>query len=227
MAFARVGIGESVMKKHGHYCHVCGRHRANEKFSGKGHAKHICKDCDREHRATLRTRKKEFDSRVVFVQVLARPDRKLIMKRGGAANDFFAYRKEVGCEVWDEIKAIPGALGEPIGLWLPPVGGASAYAQGVEVSARYDGPVPKGCEVIALPSCWMMVFQGPPFDKGRVGEAVGVVQKAIKKFDPQLYGYEWADDDAPRVHWEPVCERGYIEARPVRPGERLGILHWV
>ena len=33
------------MKKQGHYCKVCGRYRANEKFTGKGHAAHICKDC--------------------------------------------------------------------------------------------------------------------------------------------------------------------------------------
>ena len=26
-------------------CKVCGRYRANEKFTGKGHATHICKDC--------------------------------------------------------------------------------------------------------------------------------------------------------------------------------------
>lgn len=26
------------MKKHGHYCKVCGEYKANEKFSGKGHA---------------------------------------------------------------------------------------------------------------------------------------------------------------------------------------------
>ena len=25
------------MKKHGHYCKVCGEYKANEKFSGKGH----------------------------------------------------------------------------------------------------------------------------------------------------------------------------------------------
>jgi len=31
----------------GHYCWVCGRTRANEKFSGKGHARHICRDCAR------------------------------------------------------------------------------------------------------------------------------------------------------------------------------------
>ena len=34
-----------TMKKNGHYCKVCGRYRANEKFTGKGHATHICKDC--------------------------------------------------------------------------------------------------------------------------------------------------------------------------------------
>jgi hypothetical protein len=28
----------------GHYCRTCGRRRANEKFSGKGHTAHICKD---------------------------------------------------------------------------------------------------------------------------------------------------------------------------------------
>ena len=29
----------------GHYCRICDRERANERFSGKGHAQHICKDC--------------------------------------------------------------------------------------------------------------------------------------------------------------------------------------
>jgi ribosome-binding protein aMBF1 (putative translation factor) len=31
----------------GHYCRICGRERANEKFSGKGHQIHVCKDCMR------------------------------------------------------------------------------------------------------------------------------------------------------------------------------------
>lgn len=29
----------------GHYCRICGRTRANEKFTGKGHKNHVCKDC--------------------------------------------------------------------------------------------------------------------------------------------------------------------------------------
>lgn len=34
-----------MKKKQGHYCKICGTHKANEKFSGKGHANHICKAC--------------------------------------------------------------------------------------------------------------------------------------------------------------------------------------
>ena len=33
------------MKRQGHYCKVCGEYKANEKFSGKGHASHICMEC--------------------------------------------------------------------------------------------------------------------------------------------------------------------------------------
>lgn len=36
----------SKKKQPGHYCRLCGERKANEKFSGKGHAKHICKECD-------------------------------------------------------------------------------------------------------------------------------------------------------------------------------------
>lgn len=32
-------------KQQGHYCRVCGEYKANEKFSGNGHARHICKKC--------------------------------------------------------------------------------------------------------------------------------------------------------------------------------------
>ena len=32
-------------KGEGHFCWVCGQHKAHEKFSGKGHANHMCKQC--------------------------------------------------------------------------------------------------------------------------------------------------------------------------------------
>lgn len=35
-------------RKSGHFCIVCGNRKANERFSGKGHANHICKECSKK-----------------------------------------------------------------------------------------------------------------------------------------------------------------------------------
>ena len=44
--------------KQGHFCRICRRHRANEKFSGKGHQQHVCKDCNKELQQEKRERKR-------------------------------------------------------------------------------------------------------------------------------------------------------------------------
>jgi hypothetical protein len=36
-------------KGRGHYCWMCGRMRPNERFSGRGHRQHLCKDCKRQY----------------------------------------------------------------------------------------------------------------------------------------------------------------------------------
>ena len=36
-----------MKKRRGHFCRICKRVRPNEKFSGKGHRIHLCKDCAR------------------------------------------------------------------------------------------------------------------------------------------------------------------------------------
>lgn len=38
---------KGAKKPRGHYCKVCGQYKANEKFSGRGHAAHICKECSK------------------------------------------------------------------------------------------------------------------------------------------------------------------------------------
>ncbi|HET6879152.1 MAG TPA: hypothetical protein VFI31_03290 [Pirellulales bacterium] len=42
-------MGRRKRKKHhqGHYCWSCQRHRANERFNGRGHARHLCRDCQK------------------------------------------------------------------------------------------------------------------------------------------------------------------------------------
>ncbi len=34
-------------RNRGHYCWACGRIRSNERFSGGGHQRHVCRDCQK------------------------------------------------------------------------------------------------------------------------------------------------------------------------------------
>ncbi len=156
----------------------------------------------------------------VFVQVVERPPRRLILKRGRQASDYHEYCREVGCEVWDRLGEIEAATHEPMGLWLPESlrpPDTSEYAQGVEVPADFAGPIPDGFEAIDLPACQLMVFQGEPFDDEEFESAISALRAAIRDHDPQTNGYAWADEDAPRFQLVPLGYRGYIEGRPVRP----------
>jgi len=50
-------------KRQGHYCWVCGEYKSNESFSGRGHARHICRACSKlsvEERQELK-RKRDFE----------------------------------------------------------------------------------------------------------------------------------------------------------------------
>ena len=159
----------------------------------------------------------------IFVQVVERPARKLILKRGVKAEDYYAYCEEVGCEVWDVLTGIRQALYEPIGMWLPEnlrKPGTSVYAQGVEMPLDYAGPIPEGFEMIDLPSCQVMIFQGQPYDDADFEQAIGSLWETMKTYNPEIYGFQWADEDGPRFQLEPQGYRGYIEGRPVRPLNR-------
>ncbi len=159
------------------------------------------------------------DLHTVFVQVVDRPARKLILKRGIKAAHYFEFCEEVGCEVWDVLSGIKEALYEPIGMWLPESlkkPGTSVYTQGVEVAEDYSGKVPEGYELVHLAPCKMMVFQGPPYDDEKFEEAISELWEVMKSYNPVLYGFEWADEDGPRFQLAPMGYRGYIEARPVR-----------
>lgn len=157
--------------------------------------------------------------KTVFVQVEERPERKLILMRGKKAEDYFAYCEEVGCDVWGVLLSIQPALFEPIGMWLPQsliVAGTSQYAQGVEVPADYSGRIPQGMEIISLPACKMMFFQGQTYDDDNFMDEIVSVWRAIDAYTPELHGWRWAPEDGPRIQYAPMGERGYIEARPVK-----------
>lgn len=169
----------------------------------------------------LPTKKREehcmSETRNVFIQVIDKPARKVLVKRGVKAKHYFEYCEEVGCDVWGLLMSMKSISGEPVCMWLPKKyvkPHTSEYVQGVEVDLAYNGEVPDGFDVIELPASKYLMFQGEPFAEEDYEEAIEEIWKAEKKYDPTLLGYAW-DMDNPRIQLEPRGERGYIEFLPV------------
>lgn len=164
----------------------------------------------RKERTTMKTNN-------IFIQVIHKPARKVLCKRGIKAEDYFPYCEEVGCDVWGLLLSMDSLCGEPVSLWLPQQyknPGTSTYVQGVEVDTDYHGAVPEGFDVIDLPEADYLMFQGEPFAEEDYCDAITAVQQAMDGYDPTVIGYVW-DDSNPRIQLEPRGNRGYIELRSV------------
>lgn len=149
----------------------------------------------------------------VFVQLVEKPERKAVIKRGVNAAEYFTYCEEVGCDVWGLLTSMKSLGGEPVCLWLPKEyikPGTSEYVQGVELSVDYDGEIPEGFDVIELPAASYLMFQGEPFEEEDYCQAIDAVQEAIGRYEPSVLGYVW-DERNPRIQLEPIGTRGYIE----------------
>ena len=154
----------------------------------------------------------------IFIQIIRKPERLCIIKRGVRAEDYFPYCEEVSCDVWGILMSMRSLCGEPVCMWLPPQykePNTSTYVQGVEVETDYLGVIPEGFDVIRLPEAEYLMFQGQPFREEDYCEAIQAVQQAMDGYDPSVIGYQW-DDGNPRIQLEPRGERGYIELRAVR-----------
>lgn len=157
----------------------------------------------------------------VFVQLVQKPWRKVILKRGIKAEEYFDYCTEVSRDVWGVLMSMDSLCGEPVCLWLPEKyrkPGTSVYVQGVEAAADDEVQVPEGFDVIELPEAEYLMFQGEPFREEDYCQAIQAVQHAMARYDPALIGYAW-DDENPRVQLEPRGERDYIELRAVKRRE--------
>lgn len=154
----------------------------------------------------------------VFIQTIEKPARKVIIKRGEKATEYWNYCQEVGCGVWGILTSMKSLCSEPVCLWLPEkyrLPGTSEYVQGVEEEADYAGPVPEGFDVVSLPAAKYLMFQGEPFAEEDYCKAIEAVQTAINRYAPSILGYAW-DEENPRIQLEPRGERGYIELRAVK-----------
>ena len=154
----------------------------------------------------------------VFIQTVEKPARKVIIKRGKKADNYWDYCQEVGCDVWGILTSIKSLGGEPVCMWLPEqfrAENTSEYVQGVEVAADYDGQIPQGFDVIDLPAAKYLMFQGEPFEEEDYCKAIEELQYSMNNYDPAVIGLKW-DNDNPRIQLEPIGTRGYIELRAVK-----------
>lgn len=168
---------------------------------------------------------KEFtlESTTIFTQVIDRPQRKFIYLKGRAATEYYAYCDEVGCDIWGRLLKIKPALYEPIGAWLPEnlrPEDCSQYVQGVEVAMDFPEEQAMDLDCMILDNSKYLVFHTTPYECDKedrnMRETIGQTWEAIKKYNPEMYGFQWAEDAGPRIQLAPIAERGYIEGLPVR-----------
>lgn len=166
----------------------------------------------------LERKEKTMSVRNVFIQVMEKPARKVLIKRGIKATDYWSYCEEVGCDVWGLLTSMKSLCGEPVCLWLPKEfikPGTSEYVQGVEVDMNYKGIIPDEFDVIELPAAKYLMFQGEPFKEEDYEQAINEIWEAEKKYEPSVIGYKW-DNSNPKIQLEPIGTRGYIELLPVK-----------
>ena len=171
-----------------------------------------------KYREIAREEKTMGKAKNVFIQVIHKPLRKVIIKRGMSAADYFTYCEEVGCDIWGLLTSIKSISGEPVCLWLPEKyrnPGTSEYVQGVEVDADYEGKIPEGLDIIELPESDFLMFQGEPFQEEDYCKAIDELKELMNQYDPDLNGYQWKEDGI-RIQLEPIGKRGYIEMLEVR-----------
>jgi len=77
------------------------------------------------------------------------------------------------------------------------------------IAAYRAGQAPGIIQVYEVGTATMMSAKGAIVPVGKIMADAGY------KFDPKLYGFQWAPEAAPRFQLEPLGYRGYIEARPV------------
>jgi AraC-like DNA-binding protein len=163
---------------------------------------------------------KEPIERTMIVTAVERPARKLILQRSRNASCYLTYCEEMRCEWEGLLNSIPEKFDTAALLTLPPnhiAPGTGNTAAGVEVPPDYDKPIPDGYEVIELPPCTMLYFQGAPFDdENDFGHAIGLLWELMDAYNPRQYGWDYAPDIAPYFNFGTGAKTGAKMARPVK-----------
>lgn len=158
-------------------------------------------------------------TKFVTVTAVQRPKRKLILLRSVNATDYFSYCEETGCD-WEGIfNSVSEKFDAPALLTLPKNcvrAGTGCIASGVEVPFEYGKTLPEGYEIIDLPPCTMLYFQGSPYeDENDFGMAIESLWEIMEAYDPTQYGFRYAPELAPYFNFGADCKTGAKMALPV------------
>lgn len=166
------------------------------------------------------------DSKFCIVTEKERKRRKLIYLPSQHAQDYFSYCEEVGCEWEGLLNSIPEKLDTAALIELPDAlaeNGCSKIAAGIEVPLEYNKRLPEHYKVMELPECFMLYFQSEPYEKEEdFGKAIESVYKAVDKFRPEVYGFEFAYDIAPSFNFGADAKVGARIAVPARTVKKAG-----
>lgn len=95
--------------------------------------------------------------------------------------------------------------------------GTSACVSGIEVPQDYNKALPDGYEMFDLPPCTMLYFNGMPYENEEdFCKAINIVFESIENYRPEVYGYAFADDIAPRFNFGASSATGARMAVPVK-----------
>lgn len=158
-------------------------------------------------------------SGTVTATAVERPARKLILLRSKNAADYLTYCSEMGCDWEGILNSIPEKFDTAALLTLPQkliLEGTSDCAAGIEVPKDYAKAIPEGYDIIELPPCKMLYFQGMPYEnEDDFGIAIGIASEAVSNYRPETYGFRFAAELAPRFNFGADAKSGARIAVPV------------
>lgn len=160
------------------------------------------------------------ESRLCMITPVEKPERILIYLPSKAAADYLSYCQELGCEWEGLLNSIPEKLDTAALIELPDFMVESGYSKvvgGIEVPKDYSKALPQGYKTVTLPACTMLYFQSEAYENEEdFCIALNSVFDALKKYNPAVYGYEFAYDKAPFFNFGADTTKGARLAVPVR-----------
>lgn len=137
------------------------------------------------------------------LDLVPRPQRKLLFRPARRATEYFSYCEEFGCGWEAQLNALPGRFDTAAILTLPPElrpAGCTGCAAGVELPSDAEIVAPAGFRWLKLETGWMLFFTKACIPE-EAGSVFAAVFRARSEYRPERDGLHAADDTAPEFNF--------------------------